>query len=294
MKITESIKSFGTLVSDGAWGTMLFKKGLLSGDCPEEWNLTHGNIIREIAQSYINAGSDIICTNSFGGNRLKLAQYGLQEKTKQINITASSISRRAAEDKIVFGSIGPTGKFLITGEVTEKDLYDSFLEQAASLMEGGADLILFETFYDLDEARMAIRAVKDNIHIPVGCTFTFDRLPDSTYKTIMGVSPQAFTSAMMELETDIIGSNCGLGFQNMVEIAKLISKANCKTPILIQANAGLPQNIDGRMVYSESPEFIAPYIQELINLGINIIGGCCGTTPEHIRTIRKIVDEQIR
>lgn len=293
MNPLEVIKSKKILVSDGAWGTMLFKYGLQPGDCPEEWNLTHSNTIKEIAKGYINAGSDIICTNSFGGNKLKLMQYGLQDKTGQINRTAASLSRQAAEEKFVFGSIGPTGKFLITGEVTEQELYDSFLQQAASLKAGGADLILFETFYDLDEARTAIRSVKENLQIPVACTFTFNRLPDGSYKTIMGVSPEAFTSVMMELETDLLGSNCGLGFQNMVEIAKSIRKVNSNIPMLVQANAGLPQNINGEMVYSESPEFITPYIRELINTGVNIIGGCCGTTPEHIRMIRKMVNEHI-
>lgn len=291
MNILELIKSKKVLVSDGAWGTFLFKRGLRAGECPEEWNISKPEIVKEIAQSYIDAGSDIICTNSFGGNRLKLMQYGLQDKTTIINHTAASISREAAKEKIVFGSIGPTGKFLITGDVTEQEMYDAFYEQAAALKSGGADVILFETFYDMDEARIAINSVKENLHIPVACTFTFDKQPDNTYKSIMGIPPEIFASEIIEMEVDIIGSNCGLGFQNMVEIARILRNTNNDIPILVQANAGMPQNINGELIYSETPEFISPFIKELIDLDVNIIGGCCGTTPEHIRTIRNIVDK---
>jgi 5-methyltetrahydrofolate--homocysteine methyltransferase len=292
MNLLELIKSKKILVSDGAWGTSLFKRGLQVGECPEEWNISRSDIVKEIAESYIDAGSDIICTNSFGGNRLKLMQYGLHYKTTKINETAASISRLAAKDKIVFGSIGPTGKFLITGDVSEQEMYEAYHEQAAALKSGGADLILFETFYDFEEARIAIRSVKDNLNIPVACTFTFDKQPDNTYKSIMGISPAIFAAEISEMDVDIIGSNCGLGFQNMVEIARVLRNTKKDIPLLVQANAGLPQSINGEIVYSETPEFISPYIEDLINTGVNIIGGCCGTTPEHIRTIRTIVDNR--
>lgn len=290
-KLSEILASKKILVSDGAWGTSLFMKGLVSGDCPELWNLTHENEVIDIAKSYIEAGSDIIGTNSFGGSSLKLKQYGLDEKTYIINKTAALISRKAAgNDKLVFGSIGPTGKFLITGEVTEEELYSSFKEQASALVDGGIDIILLETFYALDEAEIAVKSVKENLSIPVACTFTFDKQPDGNFKTIMGVSISDVLTKFKELDVDIAGSNCGSGFGNLTEIAEEFRKLNKNIPLLIQPNAGLPQNSNGRIVYSETPELIIPYIERLIELKVNIIGGCCGTTPEHIKTIRKITN----
>lgn len=290
MKLNEILNTKKILVSDGAWGTFLFKLGLQPGHCPEEWNLSHPEAILEIAESYIKAGSDIICTNSFGGNKLKLSQYGLDDSTERINMSAALISRKAAGSKIEFGSIGPTGKFLITGEVTEHDLYESFAEQSSSLEKGGVDGILLETFYDLEEAEIAIRAVKENTDLSIACTFTFDKQPDSTYKTITGISPADMTKRLSEIEVDIIGTNCGQGFQNITEITAEIRKVNSNIPLMVQANAGLPINIDGKIVYTETPENIIPFVNKLIDLKVNIIGGCCGTTTDHIKTIRKIVD----
>ncbi len=290
MSLIDKLKQKKILVSDGAWGTFLFQQGLQVGDCPEEWNLIHPNKVRKIAQSYIDAGSDIISTNSFGASRLKLKQYGLEAKAFLINKTAAAISRQAAGDKLVFGSIGPTGKFLITGEVTEEELSNSFKEQTLALAEGGADAILLETFYDLDEALIAARSVKESSHLPVACTFTFDKQPDDSYKTVMGITPETFVSAMIEVKVDIIGSNCGLGFRNITDIAKVLKNADSNIPLLIQANAGLPQSVNNELLYSETPEFIVPFVQQLIESGVSIIGGCCGTTPEHIKTIREIVD----
>lgn len=290
MNLSEILKTKKILVSDGAWGTYLFKLGLQPGHCPEEWNLSHPDSILEIAESYIKAGSDIICTNSFGGNKLKLSQYGLEANTEKINISAAMISRKAAGAKVVFGSIGPTGKFLITGEVTEQDLYESFAEQSSALAKGGVDGILLETFYDLAEAEIAIKAVKENTELSIACTFTFDKQPDGSYRTITGISPTDMTNRLSEIEVDIIGTNCGQGFQNITEIAAEIRKVNSNIPLIVQANAGLPINVDGNIVYTETPEIIIQFVNELINLKVNIIGGCCGTTPDHIKTIRNIVD----
>ena len=153
------------LVSDGAWGTYLFKKGLKTGECPELWNLTNEDEVFDIAKSYIEAGSDIVETNSFGGSRFKLTQFQLDDKVYEINKKAAEISRKAAgNEKIVMGSIGPTGKFLMMGDVTEEELYSSFKEQAVAFDEGGADAVCIETFYDLNEAELAIKAVKENFH----------------------------------------------------------------------------------------------------------------------------------
>lgn len=290
-KLKDLLNDKNFLVSDGAWGTYLFKLGLQPGDCPEEWNLKNSAAVLNIARSYIDAGSDIVSTNSFGGSRLKLKQYGLENAAFQLNKSAATISREAAGNKIVFGSIGPSGKFLITGEVEEGELYESYKEQSVALKDGGADAILLETFYDIEEAVIAIKSIRENTNLMIACSFTFDKQPDGSYKTIMGISPAVMTAKLIELEVDIIGSNCGMGFRNIIEVAAEIRKTDSKLPLIIQANAGLPKVINDELIYSESPEYITQFIEELLRLNVNIIGGCCGTTPEHIKIIRKIVDK---
>jgi 5-methyltetrahydrofolate--homocysteine methyltransferase len=289
-KISSIVNSGRLLVSDGAWGTYLIKKGLKTGECPELWNLTNNNDVFEIAKSYIDAGSDIIETNSFGGNRFKLIHYGLDQKAQEINQTAAEISRRAAgEDKFVMSSIGPTGKFLMMGDVSEEDLYESFTEQVIGFSKGGADAVCIETFYALDEAEQAIKAIKTNSDLEVICTFTFDKNPDGSYKTLMGISPQKMAESLIVYGADVIGANCGLGFEAMVPIIENIREVSKQIPILIQANAGLPEIKEGRLNYSETPEVIKDIIPRIIDAGANIVGGCCGTTPEHIKVISEIV-----
>jgi 5-methyltetrahydrofolate--homocysteine methyltransferase len=288
-KISDITKTGKLLTSDGAWGTYLFKKGLTSGNCPEEWNLTHPEAIFDIAKSYVLAGSDLISTNSFGSNVFKLSQYNLQEKLSEICRTAAEISRKAAgQDKIVMASLGPTGKFLIMGDVTSEDLYNSFKQQAIAFEKGGADAVCIETFYALDEAEQAIKAVKENTSLEVICTFTFDRY-DSGFNTIMGVTPQQMTESLIVYGSDIIGANCGAGFYDMIEIVKMFRQVSSRIPIMIQANAGLPVFENGELVYSDTSNKIKKIIPKLIDAGTNVIGGCCGTTPEHIKVIAEIV-----
>lgn len=291
-KISDIVKKGKILSSDGAWGTYLFKKGLASGSCPEEWNLTHYDDVFDIAKSYILAGSDIISTNSFGSNYFKLSQYNLQEKLSEICQTAAQISHKAAgNDKIVMASIGPTGKFLVMGDVTSEDLYNSFKQQAIAFEKGGADAVCIETFYDLDEAQAAINAVKENTSLEIICTFTFDK-SESGYRTLMGVSPQQMAETLIAFGADIIGANCGTGYEDMIEITRMIREVSSNIPIIIQANAGLPIIENGELIYSETPEKIKEIIPKLIDAGANIIGGCCGTTPEHIKVISQIVQER--
>ncbi|MGQ9621163.1 MAG: homocysteine S-methyltransferase family protein [Bacteroidales bacterium] len=285
MTILDKIKT-RVLLCDGAWGTFLLKKGLQPGECPELWNLTRPEDVLDIACSYVEAGSDIIETNSFGANRIKLSQYGLDEKTCEINRIAASISRKAAGPHIhVAGSIGPTGKMLITGEVTHSELYEVFTEQAKALEKGGADIIIIETMTDPDEASAAVRASKENTKCTVIATMTFDSVDGKNFYTIMGTSPADMTRILKEAGADIVGSNCGNGTAVLTSIAKAIREADKDVPLIIQPNAGIPQLIDGNTVYPETPEKMASYVPELIKLGVNIIGGCCGTTPKHIRAI---------
>jgi 5-methyltetrahydrofolate--homocysteine methyltransferase len=291
-KITSAISSGKILVSDGAWGTFLFMKGLKTGECPELWNFNHPEDVFDIAKSYVDAGSDIIETNSFGGSIFKLQQFGLEDKVFELNKIAAQISRRAAgQDKIVMGSIGPTGKFLMMGDVTEENLYDSFKEQSLALQSGGADAVCIETFYALDEAEQAIKAVRDNTDLEIITSFTFDKTADGTFKTLMGLSPQQVAESLVILGADVIGANCGVGFESMITIIKNIREVSEKIPIIVQSNAGLPIIEDGNLKYSETPETIKEIIPRLIDAGANIIGGCCGTTPEHIKVITEIVSD---
>ncbi len=290
-KITEVVKS-RILVSDGAWGTFLQKKGMKPGECPEKWCLDHPNDVKEIAQSYIEAGSDMVETNSFGGSPFKLEHYGLVDNVGQINEAAAKISSEAAgDDKWVIASIGPTGKMLIMGDVTEEELYEGFKQQAIAFEKGGADAVCIETMSAIDEAVLAIKAVKENTRLEVIATFTFEKTVNDDYRTMMGVSPTEAAQACVEAGADIIGSNCGNGMERMIDVVKEIHQAAPGTPILVHANAGLPQNVDGVDVFPDTPEQMASYVPALIEAGANIIGGCCGTTPDHIRAIKEKVQD---
>lgn len=290
MTILDELRQNRILLSDGAWGTFLQAKGLKPGDSPEFWNISHRAEVLDIANSYLLAGCDIIETNSFGGSRFKLSQYGLGERVSEINHAAAAISREAAgNEKHVAGSIGPTGKMIITGDVTGEELYEAFSEQAAALEKGGADIIIIETMSAIDEAAIAVRAARENTRCTVVVTMTFSRTPKGEYRTMMGVSPENMVSSMKEAGAHIIGSNCGNGIENMTGIVKAIRVADNTIPVMIQANAGIPELIDGKTVFRESPEMMALFVPELIRAGANIIGGCCGTTPEHIKAIGDIL-----
>jgi 5-methyltetrahydrofolate--homocysteine methyltransferase len=289
-KIIQEIQKGRVLVSDGAWGTFLQKKGMQPGECPEEWNISRSDDVFAIAQSYVGAGADMIETNSFGGNYFKLKNYGLDSRVLEINKAAAEISRKAAgADRFVLGSVGPTGKLLMMDEVTEEELYNAFKEQSIALEAGGADAIVIETMTDLEEARIAVKAAKENTSCEVICTMTFDKIIGGEYRTMMGISPTEMTEALVEAGADVIGANCGNGIADMIGIVKEIRLVNATVPILIHANAGMPHYHDGETTFPESPDDMASRVNEIVEAGANIIGGCCGTTPDHICEVRRVV-----
>jgi 5-methyltetrahydrofolate--homocysteine methyltransferase len=279
------------LVGDGAMGTMLFQRGLEPGRPPESITLSRPAVLEEIARLYLDAGSDILQTNTFGGSPLKLALHGLEAETEAINREAVRAVRRVAGDRgYVVASVGPSGRLLEPyGDVSAAAVYDSFRRQLAALCAAGVDGVIVETMTDLAEAQLAVRAAKDvSPGIPVLATMTFDATPRGFF-TIMGVSVAAAAAGLLEAGADAVGSNCGSGIEQMVAIAREFRR-HTAAPLVIQANAGLPRSVDGRTVYDETPAFFAEQARGLAEPGVSVIGGCCGTTPDHIAALRAMVD----
>lgn len=279
------------LVSDGAMGTFLQAKGLQGGECPEEWNISHPDVVKSIAKAYIAAGSDIVETNSFGGSSYKLNEYGFGDKVTEFNQAAARLAKEAAEGKVyVAASVGPTGQIVEEegGNVTEEDLYNSFKEQMMALERGGADALCIETISSVTEAVQAIKAARDNTKLPVICTFTFE--PGARgFRTMMGIDPARAVEEAVAAGAHIIGANCGNGITNMIEITRQMRRAAPAVPILIHANAGMPVFEDGKTVFKDTPEQMASQVDDLIKAGANIIGGCCGTSPTHIEKMASMV-----
>ena len=289
MNLLERLQAGETLVFDGAMGTMLIANGLGASDCPEEWNASHADVVSGIHKSYFDAGCDIVETNSFGGSPLKLARYGLAERTHELNRAAAKNARAAAGDsKYVAGSIGPTGEFIEPyGLLKYDELVDAFKRQAAALEEGGADIICVETMADLNEARAAVEAAKASTGCVVFASMTFN--PDKKgFRTMMGVDPASAARSLEEYGADVIGTNCGAGPEDMAKILEEMAGATSR-PLFAKPNAGMPILEGEKTIYPEGPESMAEKMRPLLGMGIKILGGCCGTTPEHLRKIAGIV-----
>ncbi len=275
----------GPLISDGAWGTQLQALGLEPGIIPDSWNLLHPERVQQVAQGYVDAGSQVILTNTFRANSITLAEAGLGDQVAAINRAGAEISQRAAAGRaLVFASIGPTGKMLMMGEVTAEAAKAAFSDQAAALADAGADALLIETMSDIEEAKVALDAAKAT-GLPVIVSFAFDTGRNKD-RTMMGVTPEMAAQEMEAAGADAVGANCGAGVENFVAVCARLKEA-CSLPIWIKANAGLPQMKDGQIAYNTSADYFASHYAPLVAAGASFIGGCCGTSPEFIAALVK-------
>ena len=284
-KWQERLKTKGLLVADGAWGTEMAKLGLVPGEAPELWNLERPDDVRALAAGYVEAGADIVLTNTFGGSPLKLAKSGLAEKTEEINRRGVELSLEASGGRaLVFASIGPSGEFMAPlGTTTEVEMVAQFARQARAIAEAGADGVVLETMTDLGEAQAALRAVREVCNLPAVVSMTFDHGPRG-FATMMGVQPGQAAETLQTAGADVVGANCGAGIVDMVEVARLMHEGT-SLPLWCKPNAGLPQLVDGQTVYRETPEEMVKHLPLLVEAGACIVGGCCGTTPEHVRLL---------
>jgi len=258
-------------------------------------NLTRPEVLAEVAALYLEAGADLVTTNTFGGSPLNLDSHGLDDRTEEINRLAVEVLKPVTEGRAyISASVGPTGKILEPyGDTAQEAVADAFRRQTGALIDAGADLICIESMFDLREAELAVRAARSfSTDIPLIATMTFDATPRGFFTT-MGTTVEQACTTLVEAGADIVGSNCGNGIDTMIEIAGEFAK-NASVPVAIQSNAGLPENREGELAYPESPEYMAERVSQLKDLGVAIIGGCCGTGPEHIRAIRSAIDANRR
>ena len=289
MKIRGATWNRGSiLLADGAWGTEFFKRGLMQGSPPDEWNLTHPEIVGEITREYLDAGADIVLTNTFGANRWRLEPHGLADRLKEINASAAKIAREAAGGRaVVAGDIGPSARILALGETNAEELFSVFREQAQALGEAGVDWIVVESMTDVEEMALAVRAAVEATHLPVVASMTYNRTPKG-YRTMMGNTPETCVKMATEAGAELIGANCGSGIEDYVPLAPIL-RGLTALPLWVKANAGIPQIVGGKVAYPLSPEDYASFVPALLDAGVDVIGGCCGTDPRFIREVgRKI------
>ncbi|MDQ3149780.1 MAG: homocysteine S-methyltransferase family protein [Chloroflexota bacterium] len=283
----ELVASNATIIADGAMGTMLFANGLMFGDPPEVWNLSKPDVVRRIHRGYLDAGSQILMSNTFGGNRMRLSLHGLQDRVAELNQTAAILLRNEADaaggDALVAGDIGPSGAILApTGTLAYDEAVDIFAEQAAALVAGGVDLIWIETMSDLNEIKAAIEGVRRvSPGIALITTMTFD----TRGHTMMGVSPEQAVASLSAWGADAIGGNCGNGPDELVTVIERMRAVDQDAILVAKSNAGMPELVDMQAVYRSDPDTMAAAALAMRDAGASIIGGCCGSTPEHLQAI---------
>src|SRR5688572_22342538 len=268
------------LVCDGAMGTMLYSKGVFISRCFDELNISNPQLVRQVHLDYVNAGVDILETNTFGGNRTKLMAHGLAEQTREINVHGARIAREAAGPTIfVAGAIGPLGiRIEPWGKTGIEEARAIFREQAGALLEGGVDVFILETFSDLNEVHAAIQGVRDVSGRPLIAQMTIEEDGNS----LEGTPPEVFAKRLEEWGADVVGLNCSVGPQTMLDGIERIAGITSRK-LSVQPNAGRPRNIEGRNFYLCSPEYMASYAKKFVGYGVRLVGGCCGTTPEHVK-----------
>lgn len=288
-RLLDLIQRKGLVLGDGAMGTMLQLAGLTDGGSPELWNVTHSEAVRAIYQGYADAGSDIITTNTFGGTRYRLKLHRLQERVFELNQAAAALARDVAgADKLVAGSVGPTGELMEPlGPLTMDEARAAFAEQAAGLAAGGVDFFLVETMSSLDEVQAAVEGARQASDLPVVVTMTFD----TNYRTMMGVTPAQAVQTLHGWGVAVIGANCGNGPAEIERIMTEMAQAKPEGVVLMaQSNAGLPRWHDGEISYDGTPEVMAGYAQRMRTVGVQVIGACCGSTPQHLAAMRQALD----
>jgi 5-methyltetrahydrofolate--homocysteine methyltransferase len=288
-RLLELLQRKGLLLGDGAMGTMLQLAGLTDGGAPELWNVTHPEAVRAIYQGYADAGSDIITSNSFGGTRYRLKLHHLQERVFELNQAAAALARDVAgADRLVAGSMGPTGELMEPlGPLTLDEARTAFAEQAAGLAAGGVDFFLVETMSSLDEVRAAVEGARAASELPVVVTMTFD----TNFRTMMGVTPAQAVQTLHSWGVAVVGANCGNGPAEIERIMAEMAQARPEgVTLMAQSNAGLPRWSDGDISYDGTPEVMADYAQRMRALGVQVIGACCGSTPEHLAAMRQTLD----
>jgi len=282
----DTLKELPPLCSDGAWGTEMAKRGAKPGQMCDTWNVDEPDKVFEVAKAYVEAGAQVILTNTFNSNRIVLAKHNIADKAFALSKAGAELSKRAAAGRAyVFASIGPCGKMVMMGEVLPDEVEAAAAEQAKALAEGGADAIVVETQSDLVEAEAALKGVASAVDIPFGTTFTFDA-GASNDMTMMGVSiPQVYELAQRS-ECSFVGANCGAGIETFVNIAQQFTACGSDIPIWVKGNAGQPE-IDGsgQTVYKAPPEMYVNCVEPLLAAGAKFIGGCCGSSPVHIRAV---------